>query len=204
MQPRAWGIGGEADVDGAAALELSGRSFRQRLDEVETGDWARPTPCREWSVRDLANHGIGGNFRYVMILGGEGAATIPWPHDEDWVGAGPLRSFDDGFARVTQAFSAPGILRATVRHPKLGALTGEELRVLRVNELTVHGWDVACAIGSDARLDEGVVLWLLPRLEPLLAASGLHTIGVADDRSAASPQTRLLNLLGRAGQPGDA
>lgn len=191
-------------MNGAAALELSGRNFRQRLDEVESGDWARPTPCHDWSVRDLANHVVGGNFRYVMILGGEAADTILRPHDEDWIGADPLRSFDDGFARVTQAFSAPGILRATVRHPKLGAMTGAELRLLRVNELTVHGWDLACAIGSDDRLDEGVVLWLLPRLKPLLAASGLYKIGVADDLSAASPQTRLLNLLGRAGWPGDA
>jgi uncharacterized protein (TIGR03086 family) len=186
-------------VNGAAALELSGRNFRQRLDEVESGDWTRPTPCDDWGVRDLANHVLGGNLRYVMILGGEPADTILRTRDEDWCGADPLDSFDEGFARVTQAFSAPGILRATVRHPKLGAMTGAELRLLRVNELTVHGWDLACAIGSDDRLDEGVVLWLLQGLEPLLAASGLYKIRVADDLSAASPQTRLLNLLGRAG-----
>ena len=190
------------DVNGAAALELSGRNFRQRLDHVESGDWARPTPCDDWSVRDLANHVIGGNFRYVMILGGEPADTILRTRDEDWFGADPLGSFDDGFARVTQAFSAPGILRAAVRHPKLGAMTGAELRVLRVNELTVHGWDLARALGSDDRLDEGVVLWLLQRLEPLLAASGLYKAGVADDLTAASPQTRLLSLLGRAGERG--
>ena len=189
-------------MNGAAALELSGRNFRQRLDHVESGDWARPTPCDDWSVRDLANHVIGGNFRYVMILGGEPADTILRTRDEGWFGADPLGSFDDGFARVTQAFSAPGILRAAVRHPKLGAMTGAELRVLRVNELTVHGWDLARALGSDDRLDEGVVLWLLQRLEPLLAASGLYKAGVADDLTAASPQTRLLSLLGRAGERG--
>ena len=83
-------------------------------------------------------------------------------------------------------------------------MTGAELRVLRVNELTVHGWDLARAIGSKDRLDEGLVLWLLPRLEPLLAASGLENAVAADDLSTASPQTRLLNLLGRAGSPGSA
>jgi len=39
--------------------------------EVESDDWARSTPCDEWSVRDLVNHVVGGNFRYVMILAGE-------------------------------------------------------------------------------------------------------------------------------------
>ena len=119
--------------------------------------------------------------------------------DHEWLGADPLGSFDDGFARVTQAFEAPGVLRATVHHPKVGAVTGADLRVLRVNELTVHGWDLARAIGSDDRLDEAIVLWLLPRLEPLLAASGLSKAGDADEPTAASPQTQLLDLLGRTG-----
>jgi uncharacterized protein (TIGR03086 family) len=190
------------DVNGAVALELSGRDFRQRLDQIESCDWTRSTPCDDWSVRDLANHVIGGNFRYVMILSGEPADKILGTRDNDWLGADPLGSFDDGFARVTQKFSAPGILRASVRHPKSGAMTGAVLRVLRVNELTVHGWDLARAIGSDDRLNEGLVLWLLQHLEPLrstIAASGLCKAGVADDMSAASPQARLLNLFGRAG-----
>jgi uncharacterized protein (TIGR03086 family) len=192
-------------VNGAVALDLSARTFRQRLAEVEIGDWTRPTPCDDWTVRDLANHVIGGNFRYVMILGGEPADSILRTRDEDWCGADPCASFDDGFARVTQAFSAPGILRASVHHPKSGAMTGAALRMWRVNELTVHGWDLARAIGSDDRLHEGLVLWLLQRIEPLhstVAASGLVKAGVADDLSAASPQTRLLNLLGRADEPG--
>jgi uncharacterized protein (TIGR03086 family) len=155
----------------------------------------------------LANHVIGGNFRYVMILGGEPADTIVRTRDVDWCGEDPLGMFDDGFARVTQAFSAPGILRARVHHPKSGAMSGADLRLFRVNELTVHGWDLARAIGSDDRLHEGLVLWLLQRLEPLrstFAASGLVKAGVADDLSTASPQTRLLDLLGRAGHPGRA
>jgi uncharacterized protein (TIGR03086 family) len=190
------------DVNGAAALQLSGQSFRQLLDHVERDDWTRPTPCDGWSVRDLVNHVIGGNFRYLTILGGDPADGIVPTHDEDGFGADPLGSFDDGLARVTQAFSAPGILRAAVRHPKLGAMTGADLRLLRVNELTVHGWDLARAVGSDDRMDEGIVLWLLQRLESLLAAAGLDRVGAADDLTAASPQTRLLSLLGRAGSHG--
>ena len=97
----------------------------------------------------------------------------------------------------------PGILAAAVRHPKLGAMTADQLRLLRVNELTVHAWDLARAIDSDDRLDERVVSWLLERLEPLLrstvATSGLYEPGPADDLPAASPQGSLLRLFGRAG-----
>jgi len=199
--PRVWSYLGD-DVNGAAALEGAGREFRRRLDDIDSDDWTRPTPCDEWTVRDLVNHVIGGNVRYVMILRDEPGDTILRTRDEDWLGADPLGSFEDAFARVTQAFSTPGILRATVRHPKAGTMAGAELRVLRVNELTVHAWDLARAIGSDDRLDERVVLWLLEGLEPLrstVAASGLRKAGEADNTSTASPQTRLLNLLGRAG-----
>ena len=186
-------------MNGAEALERSGRGFRQRLVEVESDDWARPTPCDQWSVRDLVNHVVGGNFRYVMILAGESADAVLRTREQDWLGSDPLGSFDDGLARVTESFSVPGILAAAVRHPKAGAVTAAQLRLLRVNELTVHAWDLARAIDSDDRLDERVVSWLLEGLEPLLATSGLYEPGPADDLPAASPQGSLLRLLGRAG-----
>jgi uncharacterized protein (TIGR03086 family) len=195
----------ETIMNGAEALERAGRGFRQRLVEVERDDWARPTPCDEWSVRDLVNHVVGGNVRYVMILAGEPADAVRRTSEQDWLGSDPLRSFDDAFARVTESFSVSGILEAAVRHPKLGTMTADQLRVLRVNELTAHAWDLARAIDSDDRLDEQVVSWLLERLEEIeplrstVAASRRNEPGPAEDRPAASPQGSLLRLLGRAG-----
>ena len=55
-------------------------------------------------------------------------------------------------------------------------MTGAQFRVLRVNELTVHGWDLARAIGANEDLDDGLVEWLFDRLYPLrdtIARSGL-------------------------------
>jgi hypothetical protein len=80
-------------------------------------------------------------------------------------------------------------------------MTGAELRLWRVNELTVHAWDLARAIGTDDRLDEQVVIWLVERLEPLLStvsASGLSKAARSDDRASSDAQARLLSLLGRA------
>jgi uncharacterized protein (TIGR03086 family) len=134
-----------------------------------------------------------------MILAGEPADSLLRTRDQDWLGSDPLGSFDDGLARVTESFSVPGVLAATVRHPKAGAITAAQLRLLRVNELTVHAWDLARAIDSDDRLDERVVSWLLEPLRSTLATSGLYEPGPADDLPAASPQGSLLRLLGRAG-----
>ena len=186
-------------MDGAEALERAGRGFRQRLLEVASDDWARPTPCDEWNVRDLVDHVVGGNLRYVMILAGEPADAVGRTGAHDWLGSDPLGSFDDALARITESLAVPGILAATVRHPKAGEVTGAQLRVLRVNELTVHSWDLARAIATDDRLDERVVTWLLEQLEPLRPTLGLAPPGHADDRRAAGPQASLLRLLGRAG-----
>jgi uncharacterized protein (TIGR03086 family) len=167
--------------------------------EAEGDDWARSTPCDEWNVRDLVNHVVGGNIRYVMILAGEPADVVRRTGDRDWLGADPLGSFEDAFARVAESFTAPGILTAAVRHPRTGALTGAQLRVLRVNELTVHAWDLARALDSDDRLDQRVVSWLLEELEPLRSTIGLPAAGPPEELSAGSRQERLLRLFGRAG-----
>jgi hypothetical protein len=78
-------------------------------------------------------------------------------------------------------------------------MSGAHLRVLRVDELAVHSWDLARAIHVDESLDNELVRWLIRRLGPILdtiATSGLYAApvppGGADD-----PQKRLLHLLGR-------
>lgn len=187
-------------MNGATALERSGREFRRRLADVEVSQWALPTPCDEWDVGALVNHVIGGNVRYVMMLDGRPADAIVTTRDDDWLSPDPLARFDNSLDRITTAFAAPGILGARVRHPRVGSVTAAELRVLRVNELTVHAWDLSRAIGTDDRLDEQVVAWLCERLEPLrsiFGASGAVAAPRADDPPTDDAQHRLLGLLGR-------
>ncbi|WP_345033541.1 maleylpyruvate isomerase N-terminal domain-containing protein [Kutzneria kofuensis] len=42
-------------------------------------DWAAPTPCTEWDVRQLVNHVVRGNLNYVALLdGGTAAEFLRW------------------------------------------------------------------------------------------------------------------------------
>jgi uncharacterized protein (TIGR03086 family) len=189
-------------VNGAVALARAGDEFRCRLVSVTASQMRLSTPCDDWCVRDLVNHVVGGNFRYEMILDRAEADVVLRTRDDDWSADDPLAAFDDGLARVTEAFARPGILLEEVHHPKTGSVTGAQLRLLRVNELTVHAWDLARSIGADDRLDDDVVLWLVDGLEPLLSAvgaSGLLKAPPSDLRQSVDPQTRLLALLGRVG-----
>src|SRR5437667_208148 len=45
-------------------------STRRYVAQVETGQWGDPTPDEEWTVRDLVNHIVEGNY-WVPPLGPE-------------------------------------------------------------------------------------------------------------------------------------
>ena len=92
------------------------------------------------------------------------------------------------------------MLTKTVHHPKSGPMTGAQLRVLRVSELTVHSWDLARAIGVDDRLDRELAAWLYMRLQPIqgtITASGMYKPSTPPTAASTDPQEFLLRLLGR-------
>ena len=57
-------------VEALAALTLATAEFERRLAVVTPSRWQAPTPCEEWTVRDIADHITGGNRFAVLILGG--------------------------------------------------------------------------------------------------------------------------------------
>ncbi|MHB1533489.1 MAG: maleylpyruvate isomerase family mycothiol-dependent enzyme [Acidimicrobiales bacterium] len=50
----------------AAAAEVTG----QVIDGVRDDQWGLPTPCEDWTVRDLVEHVVGGNDGFTAALHG--------------------------------------------------------------------------------------------------------------------------------------
>ena len=149
-----------------------------RAAATTPGGWDRPSPCPEWDARGVLEHVIG--FHDVLLL-------RP-------LSAKPERPKDDPVQRwaVTEAALADVLTSRTAEVDRglLGALTQDVL---------VHTWDLARAVGADERLDPDVCAELLRRLPDdfhTLAGSGMFAppVDVADD---ADPQTRLLARFGR-------
>jgi uncharacterized protein (TIGR03086 family) len=166
---------------------------------VALSDWNRPTPCDAWDVRQLVNHVVGGNVRYRMILDGEPDETVLATHGHDMLGADAVASFDRSLSDVIEAFAAPGALDEIVRHPKSGEMSGRQLRLLRVDELAIHAWDLARAIDADEQLDPELMGWLyehMQGMQPLIASSGMYK-DPGPELPGGDPQRRLLHLLGR-------
>lgn len=180
----------------AQALAL----FTERVHAVAADQWDAPTPCAEWTVRDLVNH-MTVEQLWVPSLVREGATIADQAHrfDGDQLGDDPAGAWDRAAGDASAAFREPGALDRTV-HLSSGTSDAESYCSQMTMDATVHAWDLARAIGADDRLPAALVDFSSREIAPYaddLQHTGLFdapvTGGVDPD-----PQTRLLHQLGRA------
>lgn len=115
------------------ALELTG----ELVASVRDDQWDAPTPCSEWTVRDLVNHLSAGGRRFAAALGG------PEPDRSDGDPAASYRAAADA---LVAAFRQPGALDQLVTLP-MGTMPGSVALQRRLVEALTHGWDLARATG---------------------------------------------------------
>jgi uncharacterized protein (TIGR03086 family) len=103
-----------------------------------------PTPCDDWSVRDLLNHMLDTQAYFAGSARGEDvsppAATPPTLLSDD-----PVADFARAQAEVLQEFGRDGVIDKT--GPALGIAFSDQL---------LHGWDLARATGQDTTMPEGL------------------------------------------------
>jgi uncharacterized protein (TIGR03086 family) len=163
-----------------------------RLEHVEPAAWGNPSPCEEWTARDLVGHLVDSHGRFQGLVGRE---PVPHPSvEEDPVGAfaavrDQMQADLEDPARVDEEYEG-GFGRSTFGRAVDGFLCFD---------LVVHGWDLARATGQDETLDPEDVA----RLTAVVEAMGetMRANGVIKDpvqpRPDATEQERLLNALGR-------
>ncbi|MCX5193464.1 TIGR03086 family metal-binding protein [Streptomyces sp. NBC_00249] len=181
----------------AAALRL----FGERVRAVADAQWDAPTPCTEWTVRDLVNH-VTGEQRWIppLVTDGRTVADVGDELSGDLLGEDPAAAWERAAAAAREAFAAPGALDRTVTlsyGPTRAAAYCSELTA----DCVVHAWDLARAIGGDDRLPAGLVEFSIKEVMPYadgLAASGMYAEPL-EVPAGADAQTRLLALLGRRG-----
>ena len=119
------------------------------IDRIPAGQWTVPTPCTEWSVRDLVNHLVGMNLVFVAMF-----EESPMPErGADRLGADPAGAYRRSAAALQAAAARPGVLRRSQATP-LGVATGAERLQWRIADLLAHGWDLVQATGVAAELPD--------------------------------------------------
>ena len=120
------------------------------ISNIRADQWSAPTPCTDWTVRQLVNHLIGMNRVFAALLAGQPPPPKPSAdHAED----DPAAAYRGSAATLLAAFGRPGALERSYRGP-LGTATGAERLQIRLYDLLAHGWDLAQATGQPADLPE--------------------------------------------------
>ncbi len=173
--------------------------FSDRVHAVQKEQWDDPTPCTDWSVRDLVNH-LTAEQLWVpdLVTDGAGIEDVGDAYGGDVLGAHPRRSWDAAARGAREAFAEPGALERTVRL-SYGETPAVAYCGQMITDLVVHAWDLSRAIGAPEQLPDALVAFALEEVTPYaaeLADTGLFAPPI-EPPPGDSHQARLLALLGR-------
>ena len=166
--------------------------FSALIATVPPDRWASPSPCEDWTVRDVVVHVIDSQGIFLRLVHSD---LVPGPEVADdpagaWLAASAQtqrglddvdfagRQFDGFFGRTTYAQAVERFLN---------------------NDLVVHQWDLAWGSGQNLQMARHDITTLTSAVAEFGAAArspGVYgpALDVAD---TADDQTRVLALVGR-------
>jgi uncharacterized protein (TIGR03086 family) len=168
-------------------------SFEQTLRGLLPDKYSNPSPCSDWTAREVADHVIDTHTRVLTSV-----ATLP-PS-----GLGDDESLLKRWSTVRMAVST-ALANSEVAATPVSGLFGEQsfeslVSRLLIADTLVHTWDLAQAIGREVVLDQVAVTKALEFLTPLDEAIRVPG-GFApkiEPPAGADDVTRLMNFCGRA------
>lgn len=171
-------------------------AMRSYLAAVQASQWEDPTPCTDWNVQQLVNHFVGGAKNVKNVMDGTGPQDL----GEHILSDDALAAFDAAVKSALVELEAPGALDKIVT-TRRGEQPAGDYALGQVQEMAVHGWDLAKATGQDTAIDEELVEVGLARV--MANRARLRTAGVFGEAEApfaddAGAQTRYLGILGRS------
>ena len=170
--------------------------FTKRVEAVPTERWSSPSPCADWTARDVVVHVINTHRRVLSTLDQSEPAVI----DADSTDAELFAAWDEARGALSDALNDEGRASQTI-----SGMFGEQPfhqlvgRLLCADTL-IHTWDLARAAGLDEVLDPDAVAkaaeFLTPIDEAIRRPGGFAP--KIEPKPDADLQTRLLNFAGRA------
>ncbi len=172
--------------------------FRRRLKATRPEQWGAPTPCTEWSVRQLVGHVLDEQMWVPPLVGGETIEQVGDRFAGDQLGDDALGAWDRATGAAQESLRQPGALRRTV-HLSFGDFTAEFYARQVASDTVVHTWDLARAIGAEERLDPDDLATAEETFAPMVDMG--RQVGVlgplVDVAPDAGEQARILGVFGR-------
>ncbi|MEV5282557.1 TIGR03086 family metal-binding protein [Streptomyces sp. NPDC051994] len=131
---------------------------------VDPGRLAGPTPCAEWDLRGLVNHWVlysshGLEHRALRKPLPDELTARDFTADADWA-----EQYAAQLDRALAAWADPAAWEGEI---DLGgsAMPAKEIALMLIEELVLHGWDVARATGQEVRLSQESAAFVLRAVE---------------------------------------
>ncbi|MEJ2890361.1 TIGR03086 family metal-binding protein [Actinomycetospora aeridis] len=176
---------------GPAARELS-----RITAHVGDGDLDRPTPCGDWRVRDLLGHLLAFATHFIGVARHEAPGAGGAPHEltDDWRAV-----LDDRLVELAAAWSEPSAWEGA---GSAGGLTmpTAELGVVALEELVLHGWDLAQSVGTKIAVrdeDVAIVAGFVAQFEHADQDARTGLYGPVVHTTSGTELERVLALAGR-------
>lgn len=174
--------------------------FTRRVDKIADDQWDNPTPCTEWSVRDLVNHMVTEDLWAPGLLTGKTIDDMGGMEafEGDHLGDDPKAVWLRASQAATAAVHRDGAMDE-ITHLSFGDFPGSFYTQQLLGDHVIHAWDLARGIHDDDSLDPELVDYIYEGLKPYadsLSAGGSFKPPVEVPESV-DTQTKLLALVGR-------
>jgi uncharacterized protein (TIGR03086 family) len=172
--------------------ETAHRPLIAVLEAVPAESWTHPSPCTDWSARDVLQHMIE-TQRSFLVERGLDLGEVPD------VAADPVAAWRDHAKRVAEAIADDAVADSEYDGFFGRTTVGATLAQFYVWDMVVHRWDIARASGVDAGLTDAE----LDQIESGADSFGeaLYMDGIcrpgAPVPADADRETRVLARLGR-------
>ncbi|HET6500162.1 MAG TPA: TIGR03086 family metal-binding protein [Amycolatopsis sp.] len=172
--------------------------FDLAVHRIADDRWDAPTPCTEWSVRDLVNHLVSEQLWVPPLLAGATLDEVGDRFDGDVLGEDPVGAWESASAAARAAWTEAGATGRRV-HLSYGTAGAAEYGWQMVGDLAVHAWDLATALGEPQPIRADVAEELIEKFRPMMPlwqGTGLFDPPVPVPESAPGAD-RLVALTGR-------
>jgi uncharacterized protein (TIGR03086 family) len=176
----------------ADRFRLLAAAFTDRVEAVPDDRWESPSPCEEWTARDVVRHLVGNVDFFFGMIGRERPAGPSV--DED-----PAGAWAAARDAMQAALDDPEVA-GTEYDGQFGQSTLEQgVDRFMAIDLVVHSWDLARAAGLDERLDPDEVNRVFEEVHPMddMLRAPQAFGPKLDPPEGADEQRRLLAFLGR-------
>jgi len=142
----------------AEAIESAAARLALVVAAISGDELDRPTPCEAMTVGDLLDHvhTFCGVFTGAAVKDLEAAASPGRPPSADRLATDWRESIPERLSRLSAAWLQPSAWEGQTQAGKLPA-SGELAGRIALDELVVHGWDLARATGQQYAVDEATL-----------------------------------------------